>query len=152
MDRFYVTTPIYYVNDVPHIGHAYTTVAADILARFNRLLGKEVFFLTGTDEHGQKVDKAARERGLLPKDHADGMVDNFKDLWVKLNISNDAFIRTTDEEHKEVVREILQRLYDRGEIVRRPYRGWYCTPDERFWTEKEINNGNCPECGRAVEE
>lgn len=152
MDRFYVTTPIYYVNDVPHIGHAYTTVAADILARFNRLLGKEVFFLTGTDEHGQKVDKAARERGLLPKDHADRMVDNFKDLWVKLNISNDAFIRTTDEEHKEVVREILQRLYDRGEIVRRPYRGWYCTPDERFWTEKEINNGNCPECGRAVEE
>ncbi len=152
MDRFYVTTPIYYVNDLPHIGHAYTTVAADILARFNRLLDKKVFFLTGTDEHGQKVQKAAEQRGLSPKAHADIMVENFKNLWKQLNISNDAFIRTTDERHKEVVREVLQRLYDKGEIVKRPYKGWYCTPDERFWTEKELVDGKCPDCGRPVEE
>jgi len=152
MKRFYVTTPIYYVNDLPHIGHAYTTVAADILARFHRLLGEQVFFLTGTDEHGQKVEKAAAERGRTPKDHADIMVENFRKLWKALNISNDAFIRTTDEEHKAVVQELLQRLYDKGEIVKRPYKGWYCTPDERFWTEKEIRDGNCPDCGRPVEE
>jgi methionyl-tRNA synthetase len=152
MEKFYVTTPIYYVNDVPHIGHAYTTVAADIVARFNRLLGKRVFFLTGTDEHGQKVQKAAEERGLSPKEHADRMVLNFKRLWQKLNISNDAFIRTTDPEHKKVVQEVLQKLYDKGEIVKRPYQGWYCTPDERFWTEKELVDGKCPECGRPVEQ
>ncbi|RMG75107.1 MAG: methionine--tRNA ligase [Nitrospirae bacterium] len=152
MEKFYVTTPIYYVNDVPHIGHAYTTVAADILARFNRLCGKAVFFLTGTDEHGQKVQKAAQERGLSPKEHADRMVVNFQNLWKRLNISNDAFIRTTDEEHKRVVQEILMKLYEKGEIVKRPYRGWYCTPDERFWTDKEIENGRCPDCGRPVEE
>ncbi len=152
MERFYVTTPIYYVNDTPHIGHAYTTVAADILARFNRLLGRRVFFLTGTDEHGQKVQKAAEERGLSPKEHADMMVQNFKRLWERMNISHDAFIRTTDEEHIEVVQEILKRLHDRGEIVKRPYKGWYCTPDERFWTEKELVDGKCPDCGRPVEE
>ncbi len=152
MEKFYVTTPIYYVNDVPHIGHAYTTVAADILARFNRLSGKAVFFLTGTDEHGQKVQKAAESKGLSPKQHADQMVVNFKQLWKKLNISNDAFIRTTDEEHKRVVQEILMKLYEKGEIVKRPYRGWYCTPDERFWTDKEIEDGKCPDCGRPVEE
>ncbi len=150
-NKFYVTTPIYYVNDVPHIGHAYTTIAADILARYNRLKGKNVFFLTGTDEHGQKVDKAARERGKSPQEHADIMVGNFRKLWEKLNISNDAFIRTTDPEHKKTVQEVLQRLLEKGEIVKRAYSGWYCTPDERFWTEKEIVNGNCPECRRPVE-
>ncbi|GBD98167.1 methionine--tRNA ligase [bacterium BMS3Abin07] len=150
-DHFYVTTPIYYVNDVPHIGHTYTTVAADILARHNRMLGKEVFFLTGTDEHGQKVEKAAEDKGISPKEHADKMVRNFRSLWDKLNISNDAFIRTTDEKHKNVVREMMQLLYEKGEIVRRSYEGWYCTPDERFWTEKEIVDGNCPDCGRPVE-
>ncbi len=150
-NRFYITTPIYYVNDVPHIGHAYTTIAADILARYNRLKGRNVFFLTGTDEHGQKVDKAARERGRTPQEHADIMVENFRALWRKLNISNDAFIRTTDPGHKKIVREVLQRLFDKGEIVRRAYSGWYCTPDERFWTEKEITGGRCPECRRPVE-
>ncbi len=152
MEKFYVTTPIYYVNDIPHIGHVYTTVAADILARFNRMLGKEVFFLTGTDEHGQKVQKAAQQRGLSPQEHADRMVVNFQQLWKKMNISNDAFIRTTDAEHKKVVQELLQMLYDKGEIVKRPYLGWYCTPDERFWTEKELVDGRCPECGREVEQ
>jgi len=150
-ERFFVTTPIYYVNDVPHIGHAYTTIAADILARRNRLMGRLVFFLTGTDEHGQKVEQAASERGRSPKEHADIMVENFKGLWSRLNISNDAFIRTTDREHIEVVRSLLQRLWEKGEIVKRQYSGWYCTPDERFWTEKDIIDGNCPECGRPVE-
>ncbi|HDH02574.1 MAG TPA: methionine--tRNA ligase, partial [Nitrospirae bacterium] len=151
-NKFYVTTPIYYVNDTPHIGHAYTTVAADILARFNRLRGISVFFLTGTDEHGQKVQKAAEEKGLTPGEHADTMVKNFENLWKKLDISNDAFIRTTDEEHRSVVREMLEKLKQRGRIVKRAYKGWYCTPDERFWTEKELLDGNCPECGRPVEE
>ncbi|UCF86991.1 MAG: methionine--tRNA ligase, partial [Nitrospiraceae bacterium] len=152
MDNFYVTTPIYYVNDVPHIGHAYTTIAADILARYNRLIGRSVFFLTGTDEHGQKVEKASQEKGRNPKEHADIMVENFKNLWKKLNISNDAFIRTTDKEHVKTVQGIIQMLWDKGEIEKREYSGWYCTPDERFWTEKEIIDGNCPDCGRPVEE
>ncbi len=149
--KFYITTPIYYVNDVPHIGHAYTTIAADILARFYRLKNHAVFFLTGTDEHGQKVEKAALERGRTPKEHADIMVENFKALWRRLDISNDAFIRTTDPEHKAMVQEILKRLWDKGEIEKRTYSGWYCTPDERFWTEKEIIDGKCPECKRPVE-
>lgn len=139
------------MNDIPHIGHAYTTVAADILARRYRLLGSPVFFLTGSDEHGQKVEKAAAEKGRTPKGHADMMVENFRGLWVKLNISNDAFIRTTDAAHIRIVRELLQTLHDRGEIEKRTYSGWYCTPDERFWTEKELINGNCPDCGRPVE-
>lgn len=151
MKKFYITTPIYYVNDVPHIGHAYTTIAADTLARYHRLLGHAVFFLTGTDEHGQKVEKAAAERGLSPKAHADLMTENFRKLWKKLEISNDAFIRTTDKEHTAVVQELLQKLFDKGEIERRTYEGWYCTPDERFWTEKEIVEGKCPDCGRPVE-
>ncbi|TAL25124.1 MAG: methionine--tRNA ligase [Nitrospirae bacterium] len=150
--RFYVTTPIYYVNDVPHIGHAYTTIAADILSRYNRLMGNEVFFLTGTDEHGQKVEKAASEKNRTPKEHADLMVENFRQLWQKLNISNDAFIRTTDVNHIKTVQGLLQKLWDTGEIERRAYAGWYCTPDERFWTEKEVVEGKCPDCGRPVEQ
>ncbi len=152
MTRFYVTTPIYYVNDIPHIGHAYTTIAADILARYNRLKGNEVFFLTGTDEHGQKVEKAAKERGRTPKEHADIMVNNFKNLWKRLNISNDAFIRTTDIEHVKTVQEILMMLFEMGEIQKRSYAGWYCVPDERFWTEKDLIEGSCPDCGRPVEQ
>lgn len=148
---FYVTTPIYYVNDVPHIGHAYTTVAADILARYNRLKGSDVFFLTGTDEHGQKVEKAAQEKGNTPLEHADAMVGNYKVLWKKLNIKNDAFIRTTDQEHRKIVQDILQELFTKGEIEKRLYSGWYCVPDERFWTEKEVEDGKCPDCKRPVE-
>ena len=148
---FYITTPIYYVNDIPHIGHAYTTVAADILARYHRLKGDEVFFLTGTDEHGQKVEKAAREKGMAPKEHADSMVANFKRIWEKLDIRNDAFIRTTDPRHIEIVQEMLQKLYEKGEIEKRLYSGWYCLPDERFWTEKEVEDGTCPDCKRPVE-
>ncbi len=150
-NKFYITTPIYYVNDVPHIGHAYTTIAADTMARYHRLRGDSVFFLTGTDEHGQKVEKAAVERGRTPKEHADLLSVNFRRLWEKLEIANDAFIRTTDKEHIAMVQELLQKLYDKGEIERRTYEGWYCTPDERFWTEKEIVEGKCPDCGRPVE-
>ncbi|MFA5074114.1 MAG: methionine--tRNA ligase [Nitrospirota bacterium] len=148
---FYITTPIYYVNDVPHIGHAYTTIAADTLARYHRMRGDAVFFLTGTDEHGQKVEKAAQERSRTPHEHVDLLVRNFQDLWKKLDITNDAFMRTTHPEHKAIVQELLQKLYDKGEIEKRTYEGWYCTPDERFWTEKEIKDGACPDCGRPVE-
>lgn len=151
MKGYYITTPIYYVNDTPHIGHAYTTIAADILARFHRMLGRHVFFLTGTDEHGQKVQRSAIQKNLSVLEHANLMVSNYKNLWQALHISNDAFIRTTDEEHKKVVREMLQRLYDKGEIEKRTYRGMYCTPCERFWTEKDLIDGKCPDCGRETE-
>jgi len=151
INKFYITTPIYYVNDVPHIGHAYTTIAADIIARYNRLKGREVFFLTGTDEHGQKVEKAAQEKNLTPKEHADSMVENYKNLWARLDIKNNAFIRTTDEEHKRTVQKLLQELFQKGEIEKRLYSGWYCVPDERFWTEKEVIGGRCPDCKRPVD-
>jgi len=149
---FYTTTPIYYVNDVPHIGHAYTTIAADISARYRRLEGYQVFFLTGTDEHGQKVEKAAQERGVDPKAHCDEMVKRFQFLWQRLTISNNDFIRTTESRHKNVVQKILQDLYDRGEIYQDNYEGWYCVPCERFWTEKDLTEGKCPDCLRSVNE
>ena len=149
--KFFLTTPIYYVNDVPHIGHAYTTIAADVIARYKRLEGYEVFFLTGTDEHGQKVLQAARGLGIEPQEHVDKLHNRFKELWTRFNISNDEFIRTTEKRHKTLVCDILQQLYDRKEIYKDSYEGWYCTPDERFWTEKDLVNGNCPECGRKVD-
>lgn len=149
-ETFYVTTPIYYVNDVPHIGHVYTTVAADVIARYMRVSGREVMFLTGTDEHGQKVEQAARERGKTPQEHCDEMVVRFKDLWRRFNISNDDFIRTTEDRHVKVVQHFLQKLFDSGDIYKSSYSGWYCVPDERFWTEKDLVDGNCPDCGRGV--
>ena len=150
-NKFYITTPIYYVNDVPHIGHAYTTIAADVVARYKRLEGVEVFFLTGTDEHGQKVQQAANDVGVSPQEHVDKLHQRFKELWVRLNISNTEFIRTTEERHKKLVRDILQELHSRDEIYRDSYEGWYCTPCERFWTEKDLAEGNCPECRRKVD-
>ena len=150
-NHFAITTPIYYVNDVPHIGHAYTTIACDVVARYKRLEGADVFFLTGTDEHGQKVQDAAQKTNRTAQKHVDDLHSRFKELWVRLNISNNDFIRTTEERHKTVVREILQALYDKGEIYKDSYEGWYCLPDERFWTEKDLVDGNCPECGRKVE-
>lgn len=149
---FFITTPIYYVNDVPHIGHAYTTIAADVVARYKRLSGHDVRFLTGTDEHGQKVQQAAGQSGREPQAHVDDLHLRFKELWKRFNISEHDFIRTTEERHKKVVREILQKLYDEGEIYQKNYKGWYCMPDERFWTEKDLVNGNCPECGRKVDQ
>ena len=150
-NSFYITTPIYYVNDVPHIGHAYTTVAADVLARYWRLRGKDVFFLTGLDEHGQKVQQAAAKAGIDPQAHCDKLAPQFQTLWKRLNISNDAFIRTTDAPHKSVVQQYLQELYDKQMIYKDDYTGWYCTFDERFWTEKDVESGLCPDCKRPVE-
>lgn len=151
--KFYVTTPIYYVNDLPHIGHAYTTILADVLAQYHRLIDVPVHFLTGTDEHGQKVAEAAQKAGISPKQHADSTVIRFLELWKKLEISNDDFIRTTEERHQAVVRKILQDLYDRGEIYQAEYDGWYCVTCERFFTEKDLADGKCPSsgCGREVE-
>ena len=150
-DKFYVTTPIYYVNDRPHIGHAYTTILADVLARYHRLLGIPTLFLTGTDEHGQKVQQAADKGGVTPQEHADRTVVRFQELWKKLEITNDDFIRTTELRHKKVVQQVFQNLFDKGEIYRAEYDGWYCVPCERFFMEKDLVNGNCPDCGRPVE-
>ncbi len=151
MSKFYVTTPIYYVNDRPHIGHAYTTVLADVLARYHRSLGDDTFFLTGTDEHGQKVEKAAAKRGMDNLAHCDETVVRFQELWKKLGITNDRFIRTTQDFHVKVVQQVLQNLFDRGEIYKAEYTGWYCVGDERFFTEKDLVDGKCPECGREVQ-
>lgn len=148
---FYLTTPIYYVNDVPHIGHSYTTIAADVLARFQRLNGKNVFFLTGTDEHGKKIEKHAEMEGISPKELADSVVQRYKELWRILNISNDDFIRTTEERHKRAVLEFWKRIYEKGDIYLGDYEDWYCVPCESFWAEGELLQGKCPSCGRDVE-
>jgi methionyl-tRNA synthetase len=148
---FYVTTPIYYVNDEPHIGHAYTTVLADVISRFHRLMGHETYFLTGVDEHGQKVQDAARARGIEPLAHCDEMAKRFQTLWSRLEVRNDDFIRTTEERHKTVVNDFVERLRAAGDIYESTYEGWYCVPDERFWTEKDLLAGNlCPLCNRAT--
>ncbi|MFZ2653398.1 MAG: methionine--tRNA ligase [Victivallales bacterium] len=152
-DTFYITTPIYYVNDKPHIGHSYTTILADVLARYRRLLGEPTFLLTGTDEHGQKVQKAAVANKMTPLEQCDTTVVRFKELWKKLEITHDDFIRTTEDRHKTVVRKILQDLYDRGEIYKAQYTGRYCTPCERFFQEKDlVDGGLCPECKRSTDE
>jgi methionyl-tRNA synthetase len=151
--RFYITTPIYYVNDKPHIGHSYTTILADVLARYHRLQGIPTFFLTGTDEHGQKVLQAAGKAGITPQQQADDTVVRFQELWEKLEITNDDFLRSTEERHKTVVSQILQSIYDKGEIYRAEYDGWYCVTCERFFTEKDLVDGKCPVagCGKPVE-
>ena len=149
--NFYITTPIYYVNDVPHLGHAYTTVAADVLARFKRLMGHEVFFLTGTDEHGQKVERSALERGETPIQLADRVVIRFQEMWKKLNISCDDFIRTTQERHKRAVTLLINKAREKGDIYLGDYEGWYCTPCETYITETDLADGRCPNCGREVE-
>ena len=151
MSKFYLTTPIYYVNDVPHIGHSYTTVAADVLARYHRLKGEDVFFLTGTDEHGQKILRAAHSRGESPMTLVDRVVERFKKVWQCLNISNDDFIRTTEDRHTKRVQQIFQRLHDKGDIYLGDYEGWYCVPCESYWIESELVANDCPECSRPVE-
>ncbi|MBM7583395.1 methionyl-tRNA synthetase [Caldicoprobacter guelmensis] len=148
---FYITTPIYYPSDKLHIGHAYTTVAADAMARFKRLTGYDVMFLTGTDEHGQKIERLAREKGVTPKEYVDNIVASIKDLWKLMDISYDDFIRTTEERHEKVVQKIFKKLYDQGDIYKGEYQGWYCTPCESFWTERQLVDGKCPDCGRKVE-
>ncbi len=152
-DTFYVTTPIYYVNDKPHIGHAYTTILADVLSRYHRLLGDPTFFLTGTDEHGQKVQKAAVANKMTPQEQCDTTVTRFQELWKKLEITHDDFIRTTEDRHKNVVRTILQDLYDRGEVYKAEYSGHYCTPCERFFSKKDlVDEKLCPDCKRPTDE
>ncbi len=151
MARFYITTPIYYVTAVPHLGNAYATTMADILARWHRLLGDDVFFLTGSDEHGEKVQKAAEKAAIPPKEFVDGIVSKFQDAWKNLEISNDAFIRTTDEKHETTVRNFISRMYKNGDIYKGEYEGWYCMPDETFITEIQLKDGKCPVCGRPVE-
>ena len=148
---FYVTTPIYYVNDVPHIGHAYTTLAADVLARYKRLKGFDVFFLTGTDEHGQKVEKAANAAGETPLELADRVMKRFQALWDKLEISNTDFIRTTQERHKKGVAALFERVLEKGDIYLGEYEDWYCTPCETFWTETQLIDFKCPDCNRPTE-
>ncbi len=148
---FYVTTPIYYVNDVPHIGHAYTTVATDAIARYKRAKGYDVFFLTGTDEHGQKVESAAKEAKVAPIEFVDKVVERFKDLWVRLNISNDDFIRTTEERHKTAATKLWELIRDNGDIYLDEYEDWYCTPCENFLTEGQLVDFKCPDCSRPVD-
>ncbi len=153
MDKktFYITTPIYYPSDRLHIGHAYCTTVADSIARYKRLADYEVLFLTGSDEHGQKIERKAKENGVTPIQYVDKIVDGFKNLWEKLNISHDDFIRTTETRHREVVQSIFQKIFDQGDIYKAAYEGWYCTPCETFWLEAKLENGNCPDCGRPVE-
>jgi len=148
---FYLTTPIYYVNDIPHIGHSYTTIAADVLARYRRLQLCDVFFLTGTDEHGQKIQKAAESCSKTPHDFVDTVVSKYKNVWKSLNISNDDFIRTTDDRHVQRVKKIFKKLFENGDIYLGEYEGRYCVPCESFWTETQLDDGRCPECKRAVE-
>ena len=148
---YYITTPIYYPSSKLHIGHTYTTVAADAMARFKRATGYDVKFLTGTDEHGQKLQRAAEEKGLKPKEYIDGIVAGIKKLWETMEISYDIFIRTTDDYHIRRVQQIFKQLYEKGDIYKGEYEGWYCTPCEAFWTGTQVVEGNCPDCGRPVE-
>ena len=151
--RFYITTPIYYPSDKLHIGHTYCTVATDAIARYKRLTGHEVMFLTGTDEHGQKIETKAKEAGVTPKEFVDKIVEGergVKDLWKLMNISNDRFIRTTDEYHVAAIQRIFKKMHDNGDIYKSKYEGWYCTPCESFWTENQLKDGKCPDCGREV--
>ncbi|MDA8235770.1 MAG: methionine--tRNA ligase [Clostridia bacterium] len=148
---FYISTPIYYPNASPHIGHTYTTVAADAIARYKRLTGYNVWFLTGTDEHGQKIERTAKAQNQQPIEYVDPIVEGFKRLWKTLEINYDDFIRTTEPRHKEVVQYIFKKIYEKGDIYKSEYQGWYCTPCETFWTERQLVENNCPDCGRPVE-
>ncbi len=149
-EKFYITTPIYYASGNLHLGHCCTSVYADSLARWNKMLGKDVFFLTGSDEHGQKVAEKAEKAGLTPQAYCDNLVKNFYELWDILNVKYDKYIRTTDSEHVECVQKIFKKLYDQGDIYLSKYEGWYCTPCESFWTESQLKDGKCPDCGREV--
>ena len=151
LNTFYITTPIYYPSGNLHIGHAYTTVAGDAMARYKRMRGFDVMYLTGTDEHGQKIQQKAEEQGISPQEYVDGMIRDIKILWKKLDISYDDFIRTTEDRHKVVVEKIFKQLLDQGDIYLDEYEGWYCTPCESFFTDRQVEDGNCPDCGRPVE-
>ena len=149
---FYITTPIYYPSAKLHIGHAYCTTIADSIARYKRLSDFDVFFLTGSDEHGQKIEQKAEEQGVTPIEYVDKIVAGFQNLWKRLNISNDDFIRTTQKRHEKVVQEVFKRIYEKGDIYKGAYKGLYCTPCESFWLERQLVDGKCPDCGREVKE
>jgi len=149
---YYITTPIYYPSDNPHIGHCYTTVISDTMARYKRMQGFDVMFLTGTDEHGQKIESKAAEAGMAPKQYVDGIVARIKELWSVMGITYDRYIRTTDDYHIQSVQQIFKTLYDKGEIYKSVYKGAYCKPCESFWTESQLKDGKCPDCGRVVEQ
>ncbi|HLV10179.1 MAG TPA: methionine--tRNA ligase, partial [Halanaerobiales bacterium] len=149
---FYVTTPIYYPSDRLHIGHAYTTVAADTITRYKKMQGFDTMFLTGSDEHGQKIERKAAEEGQKPAEYVDQIVATFKELWQRLGIEYDDFIRTSEERHEKVVQQIFKKIYDRGDIYKGKYEGWYCTPCEAFWQERQLEGDKlCPDCGRSLE-
>ncbi len=148
--KYYITTPIYYPSGNWHIGHCYTTVICDALDRFHKLLGEETFFLTGTDEHGQKVEREAKSRGITPMEFIDPLIAEMKDMWKLLDIGYDRFLRTTDADHVACVQKIYQKLYESGDIYKSEYSGRYCTPCESMWTEAQLKNGKCPDCGREV--
>src|SRR5690625_4731458 len=148
---FYITTPIYYPSGKLHIGHAYSTIAGDAMARYKRLRGYDVMYLTGTDEHGQKIQDAAEKTGLTPQKYVDGMIDQIKKLWKKLKITNDDFIRTTEDRHKVIVKQIFEQLLEQGDIYLDEYEGWYCKSCESFFTDFQLEDGKCPDCGRSVE-
>ena len=150
MEKFYITTPIYYPIRKFTLGNCYTTVICDALSRFNKLLGKEVFFMTGTDEHGQKIAQSAKNAGKSEMEYLDEMIADAKDLWKLLKIDYDKFIRTTDDYHVNSVQKIFKQLYDKGYIYKSSYKGKYCVPCESFWTESQLVNGKCPDCGRDV--
>lgn len=148
---FFITTPIYYPSEKLHIGHAYCTTVADSIARFHRAKGEDVFFLTGSDEHGQKIQRKAEELGITPIEYVDRIVATFQTLWKRLSISNNDFLRTTQKRHEKVVQAVMQQIYDQGDIYKKNYEGWYCVPCESFWTEHQLVDGKCPDCGRPVE-
>lgn len=149
--KFYITTPIYYPSAKLHVGHTYCTTLADVAARYHRLRGDDVFFLTGSDEHGLKIQQKAEEQGITPLEYVTPIVDGFKNLWAKLNISNDDFIRTTEERHRKVVQDVFQKLYDKGDIYKSEYEGWYCVPDETYWPENKLTEEHvCPDCKREL--
>ena len=150
--KFYITTPIYYPSDKLHIGHSYTTVACDALARYKRMQGYDVMFLTGTDEHGQKIQDKAAAKGVTPKEYVDAIVATVKDLWKTMDVSYDRFIRTTDDYHVKSVQKIFTKLHDQGDIYKSTYKGMYCKPCESFWTEAQLKDGKCPDCGGPVYE
>lgn len=151
-DKFYISTAIAYTSAKPHIGNTYEVVLADVIARYKRLLGYDVYFQTGTDEHGQKIEEKARDAGVSPQDYVDGVAKQIKDIWDVMNTSYDKFVRTTDREHEKVVQEIFKKFYDQGDIYKDEYCGLYCTPCESFWTESQLVDGKCPDCGREVKE
>lgn len=144
--KYYITTPIYYPSADFHIGHCYTTIIADAIARYKRLNGYDVFFQTGTDEHGAKIEQKAKDAGVTPKEYVDVIIENAKNLWKSLNISYDYFIRTTDESHVKAVQKIFRKLYDQGDIYKGSYEGLYCVPCESFWTATQLVDGKCPDC------